>query len=408
MRKLLASLCCLALLGCTGCHLFFPGASSDAGASSHAGIDPSAYASRWCYQRLNARLQACYAAIYQAVAESFEKDETVLVKDSQTGEEKTYQGVRVALPRSLLNLDEAKTLYTAFTWDNPQFFYIGNTYGLTGQKNGDKEYFNAISLVYTMSAQERAGAQGRLDRAVEGFLEDIRPGSYQYAKELALHDALAERVTYDTETAESSNPAAHNPNAFTAYGALVEGKAVCEGYSRAMQLLLHQVGIECTLVSGAGVRNPVAHMWNLVTIDGRNYHLDVTWDDSEDRLRHNYFNLTTEEIELSHTIDGDNIGVDTCTATEANYFRHSKTYLDTYSRDDIAQVVALHVRQGKDEIELRFTPETYGNGALFLNNVSLLSQKVDALLENDDLTMWKYIIRREPEEYIVSLYRDEA
>lgn len=49
---------------------------------------------RWCYQRLNARLQACYAAIYQAVAESFEKDETVLVKDSQTGEEKTYQGVR--------------------------------------------------------------------------------------------------------------------------------------------------------------------------------------------------------------------------------------------------------------------------------------------------------------------------
>ena len=57
---------------------------------------------------------------------------------------------------------------------------------------------------------------------------------------------------------------------------------------------------------------------------------------------------------------------------------------------------------------MRFTPETYGNGALFLNNVSLLSQKVDALLENDDLTMWKYIIRREPEEYIVSLYRDEA
>ena len=72
----------------------------------------------------------------------------------------------------------------------------------------------------------------------EEILQDIRPGEYAFSKELTLHDAVAARCTYDEEAAASENPASAYPNAFTVYGALVEGRAlhirggafsVCEG-----------------------------------------------------------------------------------------------------------------------------------------------------------------------------------
>ena len=121
-------------------------------------------------------------------------------------------------------------LYTS--WDNPQFFFISNTYGLTG-RNADS--YDSISLVFTMNAQERAAAQRQLDRALNDILADIRPGTYEYGKELTIHDAVAARCRYDEEAAAAADPAAQFPNAFSAYGALVEGRAVCEGYSRAMR-----------------------------------------------------------------------------------------------------------------------------------------------------------------------------
>ncbi len=403
-RLLVALMACVLLLGCGGCGWLWPDAGT--GTESAGPRDTGAYDTRWSYQRLSARLQECYAAMYEAVVDGFGRDETVLVADSQSGTKpREYIGVKVELPRSLLSQQEAKTLYTAFTWDNPQFFYVGNVYGLSGRNTEGREYYDAISLVYTMNAQERAGAQRQLDAVTEEILQDIRPGEYAFSKELTLHDAVAARCTYDEEAAASENPASAYPNAFTVYGALVEGRAVCEGYSRAMQYLLHKVGMECTLVSGSGKKTGVAHMWNLVTVDGRNYHLDVTWDDSEDRLRHNYFNLTTEDIRISHDIDTDNIGVDTCTATEANFFRHSGTYIDTYEKDEIARVIAQQVRLGKTAVEMRFSPETYANAALFFQRPAAVKEKVDALLAEYDLELWEYEIRGEKEEHILSLYK---
>lgn len=407
MKTLLALLLSVFLaFGCTGCHLLWPGTPEDTEPGSSREISCEEYASAWCYQRLSPRLQECYAALYHAVTNSFDKDEQVTVRDSKTGKSQTANGVSVALPRSLSSAEEASLLYTAFTWDNPQFFYVGNIYGIAGHKEGSSEYYTSINLMYTMNAQERAAAERRLQAAVKEMLANVRPGSYEFAKELAIHDTLVTRCRYDDEAAACEDPAARFPNAFTAYGALVEGRAVCEGYSRAMQLLLREVGIDSTLVSGASKKTGVAHMWNIVTIDGRNYHLDATWDDTDGLLRHNYFNLNTKEIEITHKIDGGRLGADTCTATQANYFRHNNLYLDTYSRSDIAALVALHVRQGKEQIELRFSEKTFDNaGIFFTRSKALFLEMVNDLLKEDGLQMWEYAMRSEPDEGILALYK---
>ena len=182
-------------------------------------------------------------------------------------------------------------------------------------------------------------------------------------------------------------PAETYPQAFSAYGALVKGKAVCEGYARAMQLLLDEAEIPATVVTGFD-ENRQPHMWNLVTIDGRNYHLDVTWDDSGDQIRHTYFNLTSRDILQTHSLDEENQGIDTCTATEANYFYRTGAYFNSYLLDDIVRVVARQVKAGAEIIELRFAPDKLQNGLLFIQQESWFSSTVSPKLE--DGAMWPY------------------
>ncbi|MDD2361540.1 MAG: hypothetical protein PHH84_01075 [Oscillospiraceae bacterium] len=393
MKKLITAISAALMLFMSGCSFFFPGLDeSDEQSDSGSGIDYSSeYDGKWCYQRLSPQLKIGYGEIYAAVIENFDIDNTVTITDSELGTEREYNGLRVELSRPLKSNDDAKRLYTAFVSDNPQFFYIGNTYSFEGYRTGRTDHYNVFCIVFTMTAQERSTASVRLEDAISQIRTSLinSSPSGQFETELFLHDELARICSYENRASDTVDPITLYPNAFTAYGALVEGLAVCEGYSRAMQLLLHRSGIEATLVGGFDMKG-VAHMWNLVTIDGRNYHLDPTWNDNSDRLHHSYFNLTTDEILKSHTIDSDNIGVDTCTAVEANYYLRNGRLLDTVKRDEIADVIARAVIHGEMLIDLRFAENTFAGARLFINNRELLIQKVNSKLKGTGFSMWNY------------------
>lgn len=408
LRRLLAILLCAAVLTLSGCRFFWPEQGSskvESGSGSfHARPeDLREYEDKWCYQRLDRRLQQDYGALYQKVREDFGRDETVTISDSSSGTSVAYDGIRVELPEPLRNEEEAKTLYTAFMRDNPEFFHIGNIYGFDGHQTDKGNEFTSFKLVYVMNASERVRARTLLEKAVEEILELIPEGADEFQRELILHDELLSRCTYDQATAAAPDPAASSVTAFNAYGALVVGKAVCEGYSRAMQLLLERAGIQSTVVTGFDEKKQ-PHMWNLVTIDGQNYHLDPTWDDSEDLLRHTYFNITTKDLTLTHSLDGENIGVDTCTAENANYYRRTGNYIDDYSHKNIAQLVAQRVEEGKELIDLRFAPDKYNNGRLFVKAESWFMDTVNQQMESG-MTMWPYEYRANMTYGTITIYK---
>ena len=390
LKRLLTALCCAACMALAGCSFIWP----DTG-SSQTGSDTFTvpvdqlreYQDKWCYQRLDGRLQKAYSAVYAAVVKSFSVDETVTITDTDKGEKREYRGVQVALPEPLLGEAEAKKLYAAFTRDNPQFFFIGNVYGFDGHQTGGASRFTTFKLTYVMDAAERREARIELNAVADEMADTVPENATAFETELALHDALAARCHYDTAAAEAPSPAEIDPYAFSAYGAIVQGEAVCEGYARAMQFLLQRADIPATVVTGFD-ENRQPHMWNLVTIDGRNYHLDVTWDDSGDQIRHAYFNLTSREIFLTHSLDDENMGIDTCIATEANYFIRTGAYFTSYSLEDIVRVVARQVDSGAEIIELRFAPDKLQNGLLFIQQPNWFSSTVSAKLEEG--TMWSY------------------
>ncbi|MBR0159601.1 MAG: hypothetical protein IJM24_11080 [Clostridia bacterium] len=108
-----------------------------------------------------------------------------------------------------------------------------------------------------------------LDRVVKRVVRFMPEGLTAYDRYYYLAAVLSEKVMYDDRPA----------NCFSAFGALVCGKAVCEGYTAAYYLLCREAGLWCAyrdgLPEGAG------HTWNMVKLDSGIYNVDVTWCDGK-------------------------------------------------------------------------------------------------------------------------------
>jgi len=177
---------------------------------------------------------------------------------------------------------------------------------------------------------------------------------------LKLHDWVAENIYYNFEAFYSGN----YQNA-DSLNVLHSKKAVCEGYTRAMQLMLATVGIESLPVLGNG--NEGLHMWNGIKLDNEWYYVDATWNDTEKGSGYDYFNITTEQLLFDHTIlpvysqlteeqicgiddgvaDSFNLIVPVCSSTAQNYFVKNSLIvndLDDISKENIK--TGLRVAQG--------------------------------------------------------------
>lgn len=151
----------------------------------------------------------------------------------------------------------------------------------------------------------------------------------QFDKVLFFHDYIINNCVYDTDAA----------NGASAYGCLIEGKAVCEGYAKAMQVLCSAAGIECVPVTGHAAYNgnSQSHMWNLINIDGCWTHVDATWDDIESgpisAASYSYFGLTDAQIHIDHSVSSNPlISIPKATADSSCYYVRRGYYISSEAR----------------------------------------------------------------------------
>ena len=256
----------------------------------------------------------------------------------------------------------------ALSLDNPQIFWLPSYYATaTASAQGEKQvavmYFSRSpeeDPSYLVTRSEKETMQSKLSDAIDSICAKVT-ATDPYEIELQLHDLLCEQVTY-TAFSESNDPMI-----YTAYGALVNGRAVCEGYSRAMQLLLSRFSIKSVLVTG--VAGNEGHMWNAVQLDGKWYHLDVTWDDTQaEYISHEYFNLDDALIKIDHTINKNyyeltkaelaggeksfNIEAPVCDGIQDYYFNRSGFVFAPEGEADFAKHI---VKKGSAVIEAVFS-----------------------------------------------------
>ncbi len=121
---------------------------------------------------------------------------------------------------------------------------------------------------------DKAVYEAAVQKALREALGDnLGEGLSDVAKALRLHDWLVEHCTYDLTYVRKY--------CHSEYGSIVEGFAVCDGYTKGYNDLLSRVGIQAEQVVGYADngKGPALHAWSVVTIDGVKYHVDVTWDD---------------------------------------------------------------------------------------------------------------------------------
>lgn len=199
------------------------------------------------------------------------------------------------------------------------------------------------------------------DKVSEILNQIIKPGMTDYEKELAIHDYIVVHCEYGyIDTSKDY--------AYRSYGALVQNKAVCNGYAEAMALLMSCVGIENQIVTGTADNE--LHAWNQVCLDGKWYQTDATWDDPlPDRgvfAGHEYFNVTDEIMEMRHTWSQEDFP--SCDSTEYNYFEQNQLVCDSEDFRKLLKEEA--VRNSTATIEVVVTDYTKDFDYTFMQDVS--------------------------------------
>lgn len=222
-----------------------------------------------------------------------------------------------------------KTVMAAFTNDYPEYFWV--TGGYSYIKETDSIYVDSVSPTYLFERSKIAAAQASLDAMASKMLEGLE-GKSDYDKALIIHDRLAERVVYKK-----------TDNDQTAYGAIVEGEAVCAGYARAYHYLLQRVGIEAWSISGTSI-NPTTftlegHRWNMVKLDNKWYYTDVTWDDNPNFIFHNYFNRTLSYFKQTHFADTFSLDLPDDNNNEMNYFTKNNLVFDKVDTNRLVKLL---------------------------------------------------------------------
>lgn len=196
--------------------------------------------------------------------------------------------------------------------DHAEVFYLGGTFmSYTSSGTGGTRQFT-ISFTYSYGQSTVAAMRERLRAAALSMTAQANGKSDLVKKELALHDALVEKCAYSVTAAD--NPSGY-PQAFTAYGALVDGSAVCEGYAKAFKLLLDNTGLRSLYVTGTADSGSESgpHAWNMVYV-GKWYQADATFDDpvyrtssgkyvQTGRRDYTYFNFVSKTDHVLGTFD---------------------------------------------------------------------------------------------------------
>lgn len=213
--------------------------------------------------------------------------------------------------------DEVFNIIEDIIRNNPEIMYFKSA-----------EYYNGnLTIEYSKTKEELLNHQESIKSIRKRFLdEEIKIDMTDFQKIKAAHDFIIHNSKYDDRLFSIGKIP---DESHTAYGNLVLGIGVCEGYAKAMKYLLDGLKIESEIVVGQS-RNQ-SHAWNLVNLEGEYYHIDSTWDDpidssGEQVLRYNYFNLTDEDISKSHS--WDRVKYPRATGIKYNYFVYKNLLID--------------------------------------------------------------------------------
>ncbi len=209
-------------------------------------------------------------------------------------------------------ISDVKEAFEALRLDNPRFSY----YVRLEQSEGDG--FNVLESHYFLPSDNNVTvAEDKtallydvaVFDAVCRYIVDRIPEEFSaYDKYRYLASVVSLCTVYDHH---HDVPFVHD----TPYGPIMDGLAICTGYTTAFQYLCELADLYCVRTYGA-TYGGLVHMWNVVKLESGTYHVDVTWSDSDrntpcKRNWQTYFMLTQKRVLVDHVISDGTVATGT-------------------------------------------------------------------------------------------------
>ena len=129
-----------------------------------------------------------------------------------------------------------------------------------------------VTYTYTMTYYTTAEQEAELEEAMDALLATVDPNGTDYERFCTVYDYICENIVYDYDTLQDNDYKLK----YTAYAAMINGTAVCQGYAVLLYQLALELGIDCRVITGIG--NNGGHGWNIVKFGDYYYNTDPTWD----------------------------------------------------------------------------------------------------------------------------------
>jgi transglutaminase/protease-like cytokinesis protein 3 len=213
--------------------------------------------------------------------------------------------------KSLINVDHWLNQIDGIEQIHCEYITIGSGYNLLITI----EYWDNAPIIYAYKQNDLTKLNDRQLELYYKYCEILQ--GYTSSKnspaenELNIHDYLVTSIDYD-KSLEAG---------FNAYDALINGRAICSGYTECFKTFMDMLNIDNITISG--VAGEEQHIWNAVKLDNDWYQVDVTWDDPLNspftNVDHSYFNITDDDMAIDHTWDENQPGIYTANGTYYNY-----------------------------------------------------------------------------------------
>lgn len=182
-----------------------------------------------------------------------------------------------------INKDKLGDIIEAVYNDHPELFWVDTNYSYKYINEGEVVQ---ITLFYNSTSKNLDQAKELFNEKTNKIIEEASKYTENYFKEKYVHDTLIEMNTYDDN--EKLNQ--------SAYSAIVTGKTVCAGYSRAFMYIMNKLGIRTYYITGDSGGD---HSWNIVELDNEYYNVDITWD-AQKKISYRYFNVPDSIFTKTH------------------------------------------------------------------------------------------------------------
>ena len=240
----------------------------------------------------------------------------------------------IRIPR--LGSEELSTLFFQLRLDHPELFYVVGFSCRAAYNAETWEFLPEYMFPKPKVKEHQKALRARVERLCRP-MQDMTPPE----RERYIHDFILENVRYD----KLEKPYSHE-----VIGPLTNGVGVCEGIAKTVKLLCDATGLPCIIAISDRDRangEKYLHAWNIITLGGKRYHLDATFDNTLSKngaKRYDYYNLDDKRIFRDHR--ALLYPVPACTDTDGFFYRTEK--LSFTKPEDVEKCIDQACRKKRD------------------------------------------------------------